>query len=286
MATGVNRKRNKAKKGGDNSRSLWGSLFPENREEKNSLRLTPFSHVHEDEPPADDVGASRFPFIHRLWKSFSIWSAVAVVIFLAFTVSLFILLLRMWNPQDLSDIAGYQDNVRSRDLESLIVNANGAPISLTEAELNRYLRDTCRMRQTGIFSIITSGQGVAVRVHDGYAELVLDRVLGSNFHQTTSINLSFHQENKLGRTELCVDFKGGPPIAGSMPRGGSIGNIAVPQRHIRMLQPALETLITCYPKIAETFERYQYCPVFTKGKNGADSRIHLVPYSAENTPLQ
>lgn len=285
MATGGNRKRNKKQKGADIDRSPWGLLFQNKEEEHNSLHRTPFSRIHDDAYD-EEIDDRELPFLQRLWKSFSIWSSIAVVIFLSFTVSLFILLVRMWNPQDLSDIAGYQDSGRARDLESLIINANGAPVTLTEAELNRYLRDTCRMRQTGIFSIIASGQGVAVRVHDGYAELVLDRVLGSNIHQTTSVNLSFRQENKLGRTELCVDFKGGAPIAGCMPRGGSIGSIGIPQRHIRMLKPALETLISCYPRIAETIERYQYCPLFSEGKNGADSRIHLVPHTPENAPLQ
>lgn len=287
MARGGNRKRSKKQKAEGNSRSLWGSLFQERQEDENSLHRSFFSHTHDDYVPTDEEeDETPLPFWQRLWKSFSIWSAIAVGIFVFFTAFLFLLLVRMWSPQDLSDIAGYQDGGRARDLENLIVNANGAPITLTEAELNRYLRDTCRMRQTGIFSIIASGQGVAVRVHDGYAELVLDRVLGSNIHQTTSVNLSFRQENKLGRTELCVDFRGGAPIAGSMPRGGSIGSIGVPQRHIRMLKPALETLISCYPQIAEAIERYQYCPLFTEGKNGAESRIHLVPYTPDNNTLQ
>lgn len=283
MATRGNRKRSTKKAG--NNRSLWGSLFRHEPEGDDFMRRTFFSSVPEEyEDEEEEISGGSL--LRRLWKSFSIWSAVAVGIFLVFTVFLFVLLARMWHPQDLSDIAGYQDNGRARDLESLIVNANGAPVTFTEAELNRYLRDTCRMRQTGIFSIITSGHGVAVRVHDGYAELVLDRLLGSNFHQTTSVNLTFRQANKLGRPELEVDYKGGPPIAGSLPRGGTIGSIAVPQRHIRVLKPALETLQICYPDIAEAVERYHYCPFFTEGKNGSDSRIHLVPYSPENTTLQ
>lgn len=286
MATGGNKKRRKKTETTDKGRSLWGSLFPENSEVENTTRGGSFFRPHAIEEDDDDLDDRELPFWKRLWKQFNLWSAVAVGIFIAFTGFLFLLLLRMWSPQDLGDIAGYQDGGRARDLESLIVNANGAPVTLTEAELNRYLRDTCRMRQTGIFSIIASGQGVAVRVHDGYAELVLDRVLGSNFHQTTSVNLSFRQENNLGRTELHVDFRGGAPLTGTVPRGGSIGHLGVSQGQIRMLKPALETLISCYPNIADAFERYHYCPLFTEGKNGADSRIHLVPYSPENGPLQ
>lgn len=276
MAKGVNRKRGKKKTNTD--RSLWGSLFRGQEDKDNDLRRSFFSHG--EEPGGDDEeDAPSRNLLSVLWHSFNFWSVLAVGIFLTFTLVLFIFLLRMWMPQDLSDIAGYQDNGRARDLETLITGAQGAPVTISEAELNRYLRDTCRMRQTGIFSIIASGQGVAVRIHDGYAELVLDRMLGANIHQTTSINLTFRQENKLGRPELAVDFKGGKAIAGALPRGGTIGSVPVPQRHIRMLRPALETLLSCYPRIAEAVEHYHYCPLFTQGKNGQESCIHLVPYT-------
>ena len=276
MVKGVNKKRSKKKTSTD--RSLWGSLFHGQEDRENTLRRSFFSHGAEQYDDEDDEDAPHGLF-SALWKSFNFWSVVAVGIFLSFTLVLFIFLMRMWMPQDLSDIAGYRDSARARDLESLITEAEGAPITITEAELNRYLRDTCRMRQTGIFSIIASGQGVAVRIHDGYAELVLDRLLGANVHQTTSINLTFRQENTLGRPELTVDFKGGAAIAGALPRGGTIGSVPVPQRHIRMLRPALETLLSCYPRIAEAVEHYHYCPLFTKGKNGQESCIHLVPYT-------
>lgn len=275
MATGVNRKRSKKKTNTD--RSLWGSLFRPQENKDDFMRRSFFSQG--EEAYEDDADEAPSNLLASLWKSINVWSVTAVCIFLAFTLVLTVFLLRMWMPQDLSDIAGYRDNGRARDLESLITSANGAPVTITEAELNRYLRDTCRMRQTGIFSIIASGQGVAVRIHDGYVELVLDRLLGSNIHQTTSVNLTFRQENKLGRPELLVDFKGGNPIAGSLPRGGTIGSVAVPQRHISMLRPALETLLSCYPRIAETVEHYHYCPLFSQGKNGQDSCVHLVPYT-------
>lgn len=276
MATGGNRKRNKRK--APEGLSLWGSLFRRQDDSEDFMRRSFFSGGEEPEDD-DDEPTLRGHLLARLWRSFNFWSLTAVAIFLAFTTLLFLCLMHMWMPQDLNDIAGYRDNERARDLESLITGAQGAPVTVTEAELNRYLRDTCRMRQTGIFSIIASGQGVAVRIHDGYVELVLDRLLGSNFHQTTSVNLSFRMENKLGRPELTVDFKGGPAIAGSLPRGGCIGKVAVPQRHISMLRPALETLLSCYPRIAETVEHYHYCPVFTEGKNGQENCIHLVPYT-------
>ncbi len=277
MASTGNRKRNHRR--AKEKHSLWGSLFQEHDDASDFMRRTFFADNAEPEDADEMPGAhgTRRLFL-QLWHRLNGWSMVAVSLFLTFTAVLFIMLLRMWTPQDLSDIAGYRDNGRARDLEALLLNAEGAPVTITESELNRYLRDTCRMRQTGIFSIITSGQGVAVRVHDGYAEFVLDRLLGSNFHQTTSVNLSFRQENKLGRPVLEVDFKGGEELGNGLARGGTIGSLAVPGRHIKMLRPPLESLLACYPRIVEMMDKYHYCPYFSEGRNGEESRITLLPY--------
>ena len=66
-----------------------------------------------------------------------------------------------------------------------------------------------------------------------------------------------------------------------MPRGGKIGQVGVPQRHIEMLKPALETLLDCYPEMVQIVEEYGYCPYFTKGNNGAEGRVRLQPYTPE-----
>lgn len=274
MASGENRKRNRKRAGKD--RSLWGSLFKrEDDVQEDFMRHTFFQNAEEEEAPR----FSPYGALTLLWRKFNFWTTTAVLIFLAFTTMLLLLLLNMWRPQELNDIAGYTDNGTARDLAALIRNANGHEISFTEAELNRYLRDTCRLRQTGIFSIIAKCQGVAVRIHDGYAEIVIDRIIGANIHQTTTVNLTFSRRIEHGRPRLKVDFNGGEPLLGNMPRGGSIGHVNVPQHHIRMLKPALETLVACYPDIIEQVELYGYCPEFTRGSNGMESRIRLIPYT-------
>lgn len=281
MARTGNRKRTHKSKEPE-GRSLWGSLFnkeAEGEEGEDFTRITTYS-PHGDEEDEEELPEENFLVMLRrkLWQGFNFWGLISVSLFLSFTLVLLILLVKLWVPQDLSDIAGYNDTAAARDLTALIRNANGAPVSITEAELNRYLRDTCRMRQTGIFSIITHCQGIAVRIHNGYAELVFDRLMGANMHQTTAIYLSFSQENKLGSPELKVEFRGGEPLFGTMPNGGSVGSIALPQRHVLMLRPALESLISCYPDIAELVREHRYCPVFTA--NGKDRRLTLIPYTA------
>lgn len=275
MPSGGNRKRNRRRAGTD--RSLWGGLF-----RKESDPQGDFTRGTLYQPEGEEDDTPRFSpatLLSLLWQKFNVWTTTAVLLFLSFTFILGGLILNMWIPQDMSDITGYADKGTSRDLTAVIRNAGGKEVSFTEAELNRYLRSTCRLRQTGIFSIVAKCQGVAVRIHDGYAEVVIDRIIGSNLHQTTSANLSFRQTTEHGRPVLHVDFCGGAPLLGNMPRGGTIGKVSVPQHYIRMLKPALETLLASYPEITSLVEQYGYCPQFTQGRNGAESTVSLVPYT-------
>lgn len=270
----TNRKRSSGKS--PQKHPLWGSLFKRRDDEGDALKKNFYPQTEEDEL---EPGAPMLPLHMRMLQNINAWAIATIAIFLIFTISLLTLIIKMWIPQELKSIPGYTDNGSARDLAAIINNANGREVSFTEAELNRYLRDTCRMQQTGIFSIFAHGQGIAVRVHDGYAELILDRIIGANMHQTTSVHLSFRQVVEHGRPQLEVDMHGGEPIIGGTPCGGSIGSVRIPQRHIQMLRPALKTLIGCYPQIAETMEEHGYFPIFTKGANGMESRIQLIPYT-------
>ncbi len=276
MASGGNRKRNRKRANGD--RSLWGFLFKKEEEGEDFMHRS-FFQDEEEEPPR----FSPTTMLSLLWQKFNFWYTLAVVLFLTFTALLFSLLFNLWIPQGLKDVAGYTDNGAAKDITAMIRNANGKEVSFTEAELNRYLRSTCCLRQTGIFSIIAKCNGVAARVHDGYIEIVIDRILGTNIHQTTAVNLTFSQTVEQGHPVLHVDFNGGDPLPGNMPRGGSIGNVDIPQHYIRMLKPALETMLACYPEISSLVEQHHYCPVFTAGKNGNESIIRLVPHTFSST---
>ncbi len=274
-----NRRRNRKKKGaGTNFRGTWGSLFSKKDEGEEFSDSTSFYTQEEEEEGGEE---SRFALLQELWQRFNFWSVFATVLFLLFTGLLALLTLRMWTPQNLHDIAGYGDKGRADDLSVRFNEYAGREFTISESELNRYLKETCRMRQTGLFSIIAHAQSVAVRIHDGYAELIIDRVLGANIHQTTAVHLSFSQHMEHGRPVLHAEFKGGTPILGSMPRGGSIGRLAVPQRHIQMLQPALETLLTCYPGITQAVEDHGYLPVFIEGGAGEEGMVRLIPHAPQ-----
>ncbi|MBR1982262.1 MAG: hypothetical protein IKA23_05890 [Akkermansia sp.] len=274
MSGTSNKKR--TKKLAEKDTSLWGFLFSKEAEGEDITKRAFFANPSGEEEEEEEQEA---PSIFReIWRRFNLWGALAIIIFLVFTIVLTRTIHSMWTPQDMKDIAGYADNGSARDLTALLRNANGQEISFTEAEINRFLRETCRMRQTGVFSIITHGNGLAVRIHDGYAELIIDRLIGSNIHQTTAVHLSFRQIVENGVPSLKVDFHGGEPLPGNLPRGGSIGLVGIPERHISVLTPALGTLLNCYPEINAIIEEHGYCPHFTQGKNGQDSRVSLVPY--------
>lgn len=275
MGSTQNKKRKRRVKRPDVG-SLWGFLFHKNPPPNDMTRGTLYASPEED----DESFQQRPGLLQEAWNKFNFWSTFAVVLFLAFICVLVYGVVLMWQPQSLDDIAGYNDKGATKDLSVIIRNANGSAVSFSEAEVNRYLRNTCRMRQTGIFSIFANAQGLAVRVHDGYVELIVDRLVGANMHQTTAVNLTFSQQNNHGRPELKVEFKGGPPLMGSMPRGGQIGQVGVPQKHILVMQPALKTLMDCYPDIVAAIDEYGYCPVFQENVNG-EGRITLIPYSPQ-----
>ena len=272
MASAENRRRKKdRRKSGDDS--LWGSLLRRSSED------TAGGNVFRSEEYADRENAEESSALRELWHKLNFWSLTATALFLLFTGGLIYTTAKMWQPQDMKGIAGYTDKGAARDISVALHNANGAEIVFTEGEINRYLRDTCRLRQTGIFSVLAHPQGVAVRIHDGYVELLIDRVLSTHLHQTTAVNLSFVQVFDHGRPTLRVEFRGGEPLMGSMPQGGSVGQVGVPQRYMQMLRPALETMVDCYPDIVETVIAYGYRPEFIRGRNGQESYMRLIPYS-------
>ena len=91
MAARGNRKRKKNTNAEDKSRSPWGSLFQDAEEGENSLKHSFFARPHNDyDDSEEDDDADKLPFLRRLWKSFSVWSSLAVVIFISFTATLFI----------------------------------------------------------------------------------------------------------------------------------------------------------------------------------------------------
>ncbi len=265
-----NKRRTRARRSGERD-SPWGSLLhPENDGE-----VMHDFNAEEEEP----LGAEPLQRdgLHDVWANLNMWSISATLIFIMFTGGMAYAIVRMWLPQDLSDIAGYEDRGNPKDLTLALKNARGTEVVFSESEINRYLRDTCRMRQGGIFSLIAHEHGLAVRLHDGYAELIIDRVLSTHLHQTTAVNLSFVRERMNGTARLRADLRGGEPLLNSLPRGGKIGQVGLPQRYMEMLRPALHTLMQSYAEFVSLIQQHGYYPEFTRGRNGMEGRMRLIP---------
>ncbi len=277
-----NKRRTRERRGKDKD-NPWGSLM--DREEASDRETPEEELIGSDDEGREDVQMTEEDEGGDVgwWRRLSVWSILAAVLYLLFIGGLVYTVMQMWVPQEMGDIAGYGDRGPAHDLTLALKNAGGTEISFTEGEINRYLRDTCRMRQGGIFSLVAHEQGVGVRIHDGYAELVIDRLVSTNIHQTTAVHLSFARERRLGRSELRIDFRGGPPILNTMPRGGSIGRVGVPQRYMEMLRPALHTLAECYPEFVGLIRQYGYFPEFVRGRNEAEGRVRLIPLHPSST---
>lgn len=268
-----NRKRRRKQQKGD-LLSLWGGFF-QKRSRANDITHGTLFNAEPDEDTPDKERNLR-TMLRELWVNVSIWRLLAAIHFILFIVILLVLTIRMWQPQELQDIEGYGDKVESVKLAHIIKKGieRGDTIVITEAQINRYLRDTCRLQQDGFFSIFSQGHGVALRLHNGYAEVVIDRIIGAGTHQTTSVFVTIRQELKDGKPTLRAELHGGDPIFGSIPRGGTIGRIPIPQRHIIILQPALESLRDTYPDIRDAILNNGYCPEFE------DGRIILRPFTS------
>ena len=276
MATTENRRRKKDRRAAPPAGAAWGDRPQHGVPDCTGVDPAYFPPQVSEEHPYDEAPPSSL--WRRLWQWINLWSLIATALYVLFIGALALLALNMWKAQDMRNIAGYTDNGTARDLTVALNNANGAEIVFTEGEVNRYLRDTCRLRQTGIFSVLANAQGVAIRMHDGYAELIIDRMLSTHFHQTTAVNLTFVQEDDHGRPVLKMEMRGGEPILGSLPRGGRIGQLGVPQRYMQMLRPALETIRDCYPEFFEKIAAYGYRPEFYQSRNGEEGYVRLIPY--------
>lgn len=274
MASGENRRRNRKRRHKD-WRALWGAFFQRtDKSEGDDVTHGTLYENEEDEIAGDSANA--FTRFKQMWVHVSMWKLTAYVLFVLLVGTLFITVYRMWSPQDISDIEGFHDSAASKNLTRLICDrtAKGEPIIIREDDVNRYLRDTCCIKQDGFFSIFAETRGVAFRFHKGYAEFVIERAFGPLSPQTTTVNISFVVELENGQPQLKAYLRGGEPIWGSIPRGGSIGKMSIPQKHIVILKPALESLLACYPEIRDAVVQHGYCPYFE------DGRVELRPYQS------
>lgn len=156
-------------------------------------------------------------------------------------------------PQDLTDIGGYGPAAKTapvRDLKAVLQSSidRGHAVTLTENEINHWLKRTLVAKQGGVLAGQLSLERVWVRLEEGHAEIVMERaVMGQPF--TVSMFLRVEQLQGLKGVETKVHLEGGPyhESLPRPPRGGRFGKLVVPQGFLLLVKPA-------YEKLAAVFE--------------------------------
>ena len=158
-------------------------------------------------------------------------------------------------PQAMGDLAGRGDSAvqsRSRDVVAVLSNAleKGYPVTLSEEDINSYLKRTLKPAQGGFLGQWVKLEGAAVRLRGDVAEVILVRsILGRPF--TVSMFLKVEMtESADGKITKFVHRHGGKYHEMlSMPmRGGRFGKLVVPQGFLILIWPSMESLAKVYEK--------------------------------------
>jgi hypothetical protein len=164
----------------------------------------------------------------------------------------------MARPQDLSDIKGIAGTSKPRDLRAVLQSAvdRGYEVTLTEEEINLYLKQTLLAKQGGMLEKAVTFDGVRVRLEEGRAEIIMQRsVMGQPL--TLSMFVRVEQTlNMKGTTQTTVMRDGGPflpqvPRTERIVKGGRFGQLVVPQGFLLLVLPAYEKLAALYQKELE-----------------------------------
>lgn len=163
-------------------------------------------------------------------------------------------------PQDLSDIKGRGPAAglhggKARNLKAVIDNAvqRGYPLTLTEEDINLYLKETLVAKQEGRAAESVKIEGVWVRLEDDLAELVIERSIKG---RPCTVSMYFRVVQELdvqGRTVTSVERHGGPlvpalPRLAWLTKGGRFGSLPVSQGYLRLL------VLSSYEKLAKVYE--------------------------------
>ena len=156
-------------------------------------------------------------------------------------------------PQPLSDLAGFGPQAsteESRDLLGTLEQSvkDGYAVTITEEELNHYLRDTLAGTRRGVLGDYIHVEHVAARLMPDLAEIILVHDV-AGYTLTSSMYLQVTQrEAPNGVMQTSIERHAGPYIDG-LPKpmlGGRFGRLPVPQGFLYLSLPAFEALADVY----------------------------------------
>ena len=175
----------------------------------------------------------------------------------------------IFQPQDLSDLKGTSpvsaSGAKARDLRQVLKNAvhQSFPLSLTEEEINLYLKQSLAAKQGGLLEKFVTLDDVRVRLEKERAEVIIVRsVMGRPM--TTSMYFRVEQVIELNdRAVTNVMRNGGTyfpqmpdsPIAQKLMKGGRFGQLVVPQGFSHLVLPSFGKLAGVYKtELSSAFE--------------------------------
>lgn len=154
--------------------------------------------------------------------------------------------------QDLSDLDGTGAGAagEARNLREVLARSlsGGHEVTLSEAEINRYLAATLKAEQGGLLAKEVDLEEVAVRLEDGRAEIILVRSLRGR-PWTVSMFLRIEQvENPDGSIETRILRNGGQfhESVPNPPVGGRFGRLEVPEGFLHLVLPSFTKLAKVY----------------------------------------
>lgn len=163
------------------------------------------------------------------------------------------------------------------NIKQRIEESQGGPISFTEQEINLHFEQNCNIIQQSGYSILAHPESIMIDIEDGYARLIIDRMLGIDFHHTIAVNLSFSRIEEEDYSSIACHLQGGEPILNRYPCGGMIGSLPIPERYMQIMIPALKRLLHVYPEIQDLVEERGYLPRFTIDEKGTGLLSFIPP---------
>jgi len=159
----------------------------------------------------------------------------------------------VFRAQDLSEVDGIGPEAVGQPAPELLRRLQesvreGHPVTFTEAEINRHLRQTLAVEQGGALATRVSLDEVLVRLEDGRAEVVMVRsLMGRPF--TVSMYLRVVETELPGGGERTEIQRNGGVYHERLPRpavGGRFGVLPVPEGFLHLVLPAFGKLAAAY----------------------------------------
>lgn len=211
--------------------SLTSFMASEKNKKRNSSHKENTSsseRVYEDVPTNEEEATLPPPSLISITAS-----VLRIIIFLTL-IAIAWSIYQTWLPTKLSNIHGIrptdgqtQNTPNICRLIERAIEGNYA-LTLTEEDINLHLRHTLLGHQDGPLGVLARYQDTAIKLHDGYAEIILIRTLGSRYKQTTSLFVTpTYQETPDGPI-MTTEYVGNI-FLGTLPIGGKWGRLPLPQ---------------------------------------------------------